>query len=63
MCLFFLCLVDKKDLGFVFLCLVDKKDQENPRKFGFVILIFKSGFGFIVFLFNMSLDLNLCIKF
>ena len=59
---FFLCLVDKKDqlLG---LCLVDKKEQENPRKFGCVILIFKPRFVFIVFLLKMSPDLNLCIEF
>ena len=60
--LLFLCLVDKKDqlLG---LCLVDKKEQENPRKFGCVILIFKSRFVFVVFLLKMSSDLNLCIEF
>jgi len=47
----------------MFLCLVDKKEQENPRKFGCVILIFKSWFVFIVFLLKMSPDLNLCIEF
>ena len=40
----------------MFFCLVDKKEQENPKKFRCVILIFKSGFVFIVFLLKMSPD-------
>ena len=51
------------EVVFIFLCLVDKKEQENPRKFGCVILIFKSRFVFVVFLLKMSSDLNLCIEF